>query len=541
YLVGMGVGPESFVALALPRSVELVVAVLAVWKAGGAYLPVDPAYPAERISYMLDDARPQLVLTRSDVADRVPDGRPATVLDDPAVIAAVEAQSAAELVSPARLSNPAYLIYTSGSTGRPKGVVVSHAGVAGMLATQVERAPVGPGSRVLQFASPSFDVAFWDLAMGLFTGAALVVAPAEKLVPGEELAQVLTGFGVTHALLPPVVLAAMEPSDELLPGGFLMAAGEALPGEVVGRWSPGRTLLNVYGPTESTVAATVSGSGLSGSATPSLGKAVVGTRLYVLDPGLRPAVPGVVGELYIAGDGLARGYLGRSDLTGERFTADPFGPAGSRMYRSGDLVRQSAGGELDYLGRVDHQVKIRGFRIELGEIESVLAAHPAVGQVAVLAREDQQGGRQVVAYLVAAPGAELPDTAELRAYVGGTLPDYMVPAAFVVLDAFPVTPNGKLDRKALPAPDFSAARSGRRPRTAQEELLCAVFAELLGVPDVGIDDDFFHLGGHSLLATRLVGRIRSALGVELAVRAVFEAPTVAALAARLADAGQARP
>ncbi|KJS57809.1 non-ribosomal peptide synthetase, partial [Streptomyces rubellomurinus] len=367
HLVDLGVGPETFVALALPRSVDVVVAVLAVWKAGGAYLPVDPAYPAERISYMLEDARPRLVLTRSDVADRVPAGRPVVVLDDPAVIAAVEAQSAAELVSPARLSNPAYLIYTSGSTGRPKGVVVSHTGVASMLAGQVDRLEAGPGKRVLQFASPSFDAAFWELSLGLFSGAALVVAPADKLLPGEELAQALTGFGVTHVLLPPVVLAAMEPAEDLLPGGWLVSGGEALSGEAAGRWATGRHLVNAYGPTEATVAVTLSAA-LSGTATPPIGTPLANARLYVLDSGLQPVAPGVVGELYIAGPALARGYLGRPDLTGERFVADPHGPAGSRMYRTGDLARWGADGQLRYAGRADHQVQLRGFRIELGEV-----------------------------------------------------------------------------------------------------------------------------------------------------------------------------
>ncbi|MGA5817950.1 amino acid adenylation domain-containing protein [Kitasatospora sp. NPDC094028] len=539
HLVGLGVGPESFVALALPRSVELVVAVLAVWKAGGAYLPVDPDYPADRISYMLEDADPPLVLTRSDVADRFPAGRPVVVLDDPAVAAAVEAQSSAELVCPARLSNPAYLIYTSGSTGRPKGVVVSHAGVASLRATHLERSAVTAASRVLQFATPSFDAAFMEMCTSLLTGAALVVVPAERLLPGGELERTLVEFGVTHLMVPPTVLAAMEPRDDLLPGGVIFSGGEALAGETVGRWSPGRRLLMGYGPTESTVIAAASGP-LSGTATPTLGEAVTDTRLYLLDPLLRPVPPGGLGELFVAGPGLARGYLNRPGMTAERFVADPFGPAGARMYRTGDLVRRTEAGELEFAGRVDDQVKIRGFRIELAEVEAALDAHPAVGQTAVMAREDQYGGKLVVAYLVAAPGTELPDASELRAHAGGVLPDYMVPAAFVALEAFPLTPNGKLDRRALPAPDFGAG-GGRRPRTPQEELLCAVFAELLGVPGIGIDDDFFHFGGHSLLATRLVGRVRTALGVELAVRTVFEAPTVAALAARLADADEARP
>ncbi|WP_107057291.1 non-ribosomal peptide synthetase [Streptomyces sp. NRRL WC-3742] len=420
HLVELGVGPEQFVALALPRSTELVVAALAVWKAGGAYLPVDPAYPAERISYMLEDAQPLLVLTRSDVADSVPEGdRPVVVLDAPETLAVTASHFPDEFSSPANLLSPAYLIYTSGST---------------------------------------FDAAFWELCMGLLSGAALVVVPAERLAAGEELARTLTEFGVTHATIPPVVLAAMEPEAGLLPGGTLVSAGEALSGEVVGRWSPGRRLVNAYGPTESTVCASMSGA-LGEAVAPPIGTPVFNTRLYVLDPALRPVAPGVVGELFIAGPSLARGYLNRADLSAQRFVADPYGPAGSRMYRTGDLARWNTDGQLVYVGRADEQVKLRGFRIELGEVEASLAAQQGVGQVAVLVREDQPGKKQLVGYVVPTEGAS-PDPAELRAGVGELLPDYMVPAAVVLLDALPQTPNGKLDRKALPAPDLTAATTG---------------------------------------------------------------------------------
>ncbi|AOR31282.1 hypothetical protein BFF78_09740 [Streptomyces fodineus] len=524
HLVGAGIGAESLVALALPRSSEeLVVAVLAVWKAGGAYLPVDPAYPAERIAYMLGDARPALVLATTGTTDCLPEGTQPVLLDV-LDLSGVPATAPGARVRP---ENPAYVIYTSGSTGRPKGVVVSHAGVASLLATQAERLGVGPGSRVLQFASPSFDAAFWELCMGLLSGAAVVVAGAQGLQPGEPLADTLRTHRVTHATLPPVVLAAMGAGEDLLPGGTLVSAGEALSGEVVARWSAGRNLVNAYGPTETTVCASMSGA-LGAGEVPPIGRPVFNSGLYVLDARLRPVPPGVTGELYVAGVSLARGYLGRAGLTAERFVAAPFGGPGERMYRTGDLARWRADGQLEYVGRADDQVKIRGFRIELGEIEAVLARHESVGQVAVLVRADTPGVKQLVAYVVPRAGTSA-DPAPLRAHVGEALPDYMVPAAVVVLEAFPQTPNGKLDRKALPAPDLSAASTGRQAATEREEVLCGLFGELLNLTSVGVDASFFDLGGDSIMSIQLVSRARAA-GLVIRPGQVFEHRTPAGLA-----------
>ncbi|PJN21420.1 non-ribosomal peptide synthetase [Kitasatospora sp. CB02891] len=508
-LIARGVRPEQVVAVALPRSVESVVAVLGILKAGAGYLPVDPAYPEARIAYMLADARPALVV------------------DDPATVAEGDwPDTDPEIALDAR--HPAYVIYTSGSTGRPKGVVVSHAGVPGLVAAQTERLGVAPGSRVLQFASPSFDASFWDLCSALLSGAALVLAPAEA--PLEALTD--RRLDVTHVTLPPSALAALESAE--LTATTLVVAGEACPPELVARWAPGRRMINAYGPTETTVCATMSDPLAPGSGVPPIGRPVAGFRAYVLDERLRLLPPGVAGELYVAGPGLARGYLNRPGLTAGRFVASPFG-VGERMYRTGDVVRRRADGELEYVGRADDQVKVRGFRVELGEVEAALTEHPAVAQAAVLAQDDR-----LIGYAAARPDTAV-RPAELAAYLRERLPDYLVPSAFVVLDALPVTPNGKLDRAALPAPEAGPAVSGRAPRTPQEQILCGLFAEVLGRPQVGVDEDFFDLGGHSLLATRLAARVRSVLGVELGLRALFRAPTVAGLAEALAEAGNARP
>ncbi|MGW2424548.1 amino acid adenylation domain-containing protein [Streptomyces sp. NPDC001709] len=546
-LVQLGVGPEQFVAVSVPRSVELVVALWAVLKAGAGYLPLDPAYPVDRLSFMVADARPSLLITTGAAAGQLagmaPDV-PRLVLDDPGTSAAVAACDAGDLtdgdrLAPLTTAHPMYVIYTSGSTGRPKGVVVPHHGLASLVATQADAVQAGPGSRVLQFASVSFDAGFWDISMGLLSGAALVLGSADDLLPGDPLAGLVARHRVTHATLPPVALASLPAGPDVLAGATLVSTGDACTPELVARWAPGRRLLNGYGPTETTVGATMSGPlGIGG--TPPIGRPFVNSRVYVLDRWLRPVPPGAVGEMYIAGPGLARGYHERPALTATRFVASPFGPPGSRLYRSGDLGRWRADGQLEFAGRADHQVKVRGFRIELGEIESVLAQHETVGHAVVVVREDEPGDKRVVAYVVPAEGRGA-DPEALREHIGAVLPEFMVPSATVVLDEFPLTPNGKVDRKALPAPELAGSTTGRAPETAEEEALCALFAEVLGLEAVGVDDSFFTLGGHSLLATRLVSRVRSDLGVELAIRALFEAPTPAELAARVAAAGGARP
>ena len=539
-LIRKGIGPEDVVAIALPRSLEMIVAVLGIGKAGAAYLPLDPDYPAQRLAFMLEDARPACVLTSTTISDLF-DPWPHIVLDEPVTIALL-AQNATDnpqdqhRTAPLQTQNAAYIIYTSGSSGTPKGVVVAHGGVANLSAVQIHQLALTSASNVLQFASLGFDAAVWEIAMALVSGASLVIAGQDER-SGEALVASLRRHSVTHVTLPPAVLAGL-PEDPQLSLEGLIVAGEACSGELVERWSAGRRMINAYGPTETTVCATMS-EPLSGREEPAIGRPIWNTRVYVLDSSLEPVPVGVSGELYIAGAGLARGYLHRPALTAERFVADPFGPPGSRMYRSGDVARWRDDGNLEFLGRADAQVKIRGYRIELGEVEARLREQPGVQDAVVLARQDQPGEKQLVGYVV--PAAKQSVYASvLRQELAQKLPEHMMPAAIVVLEQFPLTPNGKLDRKALPAPEYLSHAGYRAPRTPQEEILCAIFAEVLGLERVGLDDNFFELGGHSLLATRLVSRIRATLGVEVAIRRLFESPTVGALGPRLREAGSVR-
>ncbi|MFJ9427667.1 non-ribosomal peptide synthase/polyketide synthase [Streptomyces sp. NPDC101249] len=535
HLIGLGAGPEGRVLLLMDRSPDLVTALLAVLKTGAAYVPVDPDQPADRIAHLCADAVPVAVLATGATAARVPASAPApVVVDDPAVRAEVAARPAAPLTQdertgPLRPDHPAYVIYTSGSTGTPKGVVVPHSGAVNLLALRWP--DLRADDRLLQFASIGFDVATWEIMTAFAAGACLVVAPADRLLPGAGLEDVIERHAVTHLQLPPTVLGMVEDDHRLDSVRTLWVAGEALAPALVDRWGAGRWFGNAYGPTEITVIAAADGPLRPGDA-PSIGRPLPGVRLYVLDARLRPVPDGVDGDLYVAGAGVARGYLDRPGLTAVRFLADPFGRPGTRMYRTGDIVRRTTGGSLLYTGRADDQVKIRGFRVEPGEIETRLTEHEDIAHAAVVVREDVPGDRRLVAYVVPVrPGAaDLP--AVLRAHLAARLPAHLVPAAFVPLDRLPLSVNGKLDRAALPAPDLTTA-GGARPAGPREELLCSVFAQVLNVDRVGVDDDFFALGGHSLLAVRLVGRIRALFDAEIPVHAVFETPSVAGLAARL--------
>ncbi|MEV6001721.1 amino acid adenylation domain-containing protein [Streptomyces griseomycini] len=537
-LVARGAGPEDLVAVAVPRGIDALAAVVAVLKSGAAYLPVDTGYPRARLTAMLDDTRPLLVLTARGADDpTLAPGVPRLYVDDESAVAALPDTDPADADRRAPLTpaHPAYVIYTSGSTGRPKGVVVTHTGLAPLVRHQRDRLRLRPGSRVLQFASPSFDASVWELTTALLTGAAAVVAPSERLVPGPPLAGLVAELGVTCLLLAPSVLAALE-ADVLPEGTDLVVGAEACSPELVARWSSGRHMVNAYGPTESTVIATQTGP-LSGRTVPPMGRPVPGTRVRLLDAALRPVPPGVPGEVYLSGDGLARGYLARPGTTAERFVADPFGPPGTRMYRTGDLARWTADGGLAYLGRADGQVKVRGFRIEPGEVEGVLAGAPGVGGAVVVARGTGPGARQLVAYVVPAAGAGTrPDPVAVRAHAGERLPAYMVPAAVTVLDAFPRTPGGKVDVRALPEPRFGTASAHRAPSTERERILHEVFAEVLGLERVGVDDSFFDLGGDSVTATRLAARAHRS-GLALTARDIFGHKTIARLAEVARDTG----
>ncbi|MFB7560953.1 amino acid adenylation domain-containing protein, partial [Streptomyces brevispora] len=551
-LVARGAGPDRMVAVALPQRPDLVVAVLAVLKSGAGYLPLDPGHPADRIAGMFEETGPVCVLTTAGLADRIPatgDDVAVLLLDDPILqdhLAALPATplTDADRSSPLLPAHPAYVIYTSGSTGRPKGVLVEHRSVVNYLLWALDLYP-SAGRSTLLHSPVSFDLTVTGLYAPLIRGGSVHLTRFSGGGPDPE-APVPAG-GVAFLKGTPSHLALLEelPAD-YSPTAELVLGGEPLSGAHLDHWRaqhPGVRVINEYGPTETTVgctALTVEADDEVPAEILSLGRPMWNTQVYVLDTALRPVSPGVVGELYVAGTCVARGYVGRPALTAGRFVAHPFGEPGTRMYRTGDMVRWRSDGTLEFAGRVDDQVKIRGYRVELGEIESVLADRTGSAQVAVVVREDRPGDQQLVAYVVA------DDTDGMREYAAARLPDYMVPSAFVTLDALPVTGNGKLDKKALPAPRFdeSAAgtggTTGRRPRTPQEEILCQVFADVLGAPKVTVDDSFFELGGHSLLATRLVSRIRTALDVELAIRTVFEHPTVAGLARALRDADTAR-
>lgn len=522
HLIGRGAGPGALVALPLPRTEEFLVAVLAVLKAGAAYLPLDPDHPADRLRHVLADAAPDLVLEAvPDDGDLAGSGCPDTTPGGTA--------------RPPSASDPAYVIYTSATTGPPKGVVIGRGALANLLAALRGILRLAPGDRMLSVTTAAFDMSVPELYGPLLSGAAVVIASPPTVRDPVALARrcAQTSVTVVHAT-PSLWQSLAEAAPELLPVVRKFAGAEALPAGLAGRLcGSGGELTNLYGPTETTVWSTAARlSGPVGGQP--IGTPLANTRAYVLDERLRPVPPGVTGELYLAGAGLANGYLRRPAPTAERFTACPWGPPGERMYRTGDLARWTSGGQLEYFGRADQQIKLRGFRIEPGEVEAALVSHPAVARAAVVAREDRPGDRRLVAYVVTEAGGDIAPAA-LRAHAGRTLPSYMLPNAIVTLPALPLTPNGKLDRRALPAP--SSARAGLAARSHREELLCQLFAEVLGVPRVGVDDNFFDLGGHSLLAAALAGRIRSELGAELGLGLLFENPTAGGLAARLDSGG----
>lgn len=521
-----GAVPGSVVALALPRSAAMLITLLAVQRAGAAYLPVDPGYPAARIRFILDDAGPALVVTDDDGARTLSDCGVTGLVIDP--LGAGLGSGGALPPRPADGRRTGYLMYTSGSTGRPKGVVVPHAGIASLAADFARSLRLDAASRVLQVGSPSFDISVAEMGAVFEAGGTLVIPPPGPLV-GEALAQALTGQRITCVILPPTVLASV-PAGEYPALRSVCFGGEACPPELADAWARGRLVRNAYGPTETTVAVTISEPLAPHAGTPPIGRPLTGRRAYVLDARLRPVPAGVTGELYAGGEGLALGYHGQPGASAERFVADPFaGRAGARMYRTGDLARIRGDGQLEFAGRADAQVSLHGFRVEPGEIEAALSRHESVAQVAVLLREDKPGSQRLVAYVVPASGtgAGLAGISEgaLAAHAAAALPAYLVPSEYVLVPALPVTAHGKLDRDALAAlAPVPVAAAPRAPGTPEEETLCRLLAGLLGTEQVGAGDDFLALGGDSITAIQLVSRARAA-GLALTPQEVLTART----------------
>ncbi|MGB6180250.1 MAG: amino acid adenylation domain-containing protein [Rhodococcus sp. (in: high G+C Gram-positive bacteria)] len=536
-LVSRGIGPESVVAVALGRSVEMIHSTWSIIASGGAFLPIDPANPLDRIVHMLEDSGAQIGVTTSRHAADLPDTVEWLVIDDPELIDDLEVCSPARLTdadrsAPVRPFTTAWMIYTSGSTGLPKGVVVGHDGLANIIGEMTVSYGVSEKSVVLGVASPSFDASIFEQLMALSAATTLALAPS-GVFGGEELADYIREKNVTHVVITPAALGSLDP------GGLeqiesIISAGEALPSEVAARWTPHTALRNAYGPTETTMIGSISAP-LAPGARITIGSPIRGTRQVVLDNRLRPVPIGVVGELYLAGVDLARGYANRVGLTASRFVAGPWADVGGRMYRTGDLVRWTEDGDIVYVGRADTQVKIRGFRIELGEIDAVLATHPSIRTAVTVAHRQSSGATVLAAYVVLLPDRTM-DQSELLRLAAQHLPSHMIPSAVVVLDHLPVTVNGKVDHRRLPEPVL-ASREFRAPTTVVEEIVASVFTQLMGVDKVGLDDDFFALGGNSLIATRAVSRLGAQLGTQVSVRTLFEAPTVESLAARLQQGG----
>jgi amino acid adenylation domain-containing protein len=533
YLQTLGVGPEVCVGLCLERSPEMIVGLLGILKSGGAYVPLDPEYPEERLAFMMEDSQVPVLLTQQRLVDSLPaNGARLVCLDtDWPVIARSNAENP---VSGATSENLAYIIYTSGSTGTPKGVLLQHRGLVNFATAYVDILEVGPDSRWLQFSSISFDASLAEIFTALTAGGTLHLAARATLLSPVDLLDLLRRHAITAAILPPAMLAVL-PATDLPQLQTLISAGEACSPQIVADWAPGRRFYNGYGPTEATIGPTLYRikSGDERAENIPIGRPLANYQAYVLDPFLQSTPIGVPGELYLGGVGLARGYLNRPTLTAERFIPHPFSDTtDARLYRTGDLTCYRSDGNIEFLGRIDHQVKIRGFRIELGEIETVLNQHPAMKEAVVIAREDTPGDKRLVAYIVP-DSVHAATISELRSFLKEKLPDYMVPSAFVKLDVFPLTPNGKVDRRALPKPDETRSELDEgyvAPRNEIETELVEIWEALLETRPIGVKDDFFDLGGHSLLAAQLAAQIERVFATNLPLVTLFQNPTIEELA-----------
>ncbi|QKG84494.1 amino acid adenylation domain-containing protein [Kroppenstedtia pulmonis] len=527
YLQEHGVGPETLVGICMERSPEMLVGVLGVMKAGGAYLPLDPSYPAERLVYMTEDAGISLILTQAKLLGELPPLQAELLpLDrEESRIARYPAKNPSRSLSHHHL---AYVIYTSGSTGRPKGVMIEHRGLCNLIHAQMDFQKITAKSRVFQFASLSFDASVFEIFSTWAAGATLCLVPQADILPGPHMTRLLKSLGVTHATLPPTVLPLLA-EKELSELQVLVSAGSSCPAEVARRWSEGRTFINAYGPTESTVCATFQVCD-GGDRPPSIGYPIANTQVYILDDYGQPVPQGVTGELYIGGDSLARGYLNRPELTRERFIPNPFHPEQEgRLYRTGDLVRYRREGDLEFIGRRDDQVKIRGFRIELGEIETALRRYDEVEEAAVQVFGNGKD-EILVGYVVVRKGVSLTED-KVRRFMETQVPHYMIPNRTIFLSDLPLTSNGKVDRKSLPKPDQIAHDAGNGiPNSPTEISLAKIWKEMLQVDRVGVCDNFFQLGGHSLMASQVLARVQEVFHVDLSISILFEKPTIAELA-----------
>ncbi|MEH2094385.1 non-ribosomal peptide synthetase [Nostoc sp.] len=538
HLQRLGVGPEVLVGICVERSLEMIVGLLGILKAGGAYVPLDSAYPQERLAYMLSDSQVKVLLTTDKLAANLPEHEASVVYLD----REISRESEENLVSGVKPENLAYLIYTSGSTGKPKGVLIAHQGLCNLAQAQIDSFDVQPNSRVLQFASFSFDAAVWEIFMALGSGARIVLGTPEELLPGSALLKLLDEQAITHVTLPPSALAVL-PNKELPALQIIIVAGEACGSDLVVQWSNGRRFFNAYGPTESTVCATIAESTPDISQLP-IGRPIANTQVYILDEYLQRVPVGVAGELHIGGVGIARGYLNRPELTADKFIRNPFSDKfGDRLYKTGDRARYLPDGNIEFLGRIDHQIKIRGYRIELGEIEAVLVTHPKIKETLVLAREDKLGEKRLLAYVVADQKTseifnqeKVVTISELRNFLQEKLPEYMMPSAFVFLERMPLTPNGKIDHRALPVPESRQLETPYiRPQTQAERLITNIWQQLLQIEKVGVEDNFFHLGGHSLLIVKLQVELNEIFDKEIPIVELFKYPTIKSLAEYLTE------